>query len=100
MKYATWNLVFTDGLGTGPEEAAFLEGVSIRAIWSDGNPESGSTILGKFEGSVSGLEQWNFTEISREEAELLVLSNHIDSPARPEIGLAAWTEESALSTLD
>lgn len=100
MKYATWNLVFTDGLGTGPEETAFLGGVSLRAVWTNGNPETGSTILGKYEGNPSGLEQWNFTEISREEAESLVLSNHVDSTARPEIGLAAWTEESALATLD
>jgi hypothetical protein len=100
MKYATWNLIFTDELGTGPEETAFLDGVSLHAVWTNGNPENGSTILGKYEGTPSGLEQWNFTEISREEAELLVLSNHIDSAARPEIGLAAWTQESALSTLD
>lgn len=100
MKYATWNLHFTDNLGTGPEETALASGVPLAAVWSSGNPEDGADILGKFDGTLSGLETWNFTEISRAEAEALVLSNHTDRPQNSEAGLEEWTAEKAIATLD
>lgn len=100
MKYATWNLNFVDNVGTGPEDAALSNGVTLLAVWASGNPEDGATILGKFEGTLSGLETWNFTEITRSEAETLVVSNHVDRPQNSEAGLEEWTVEMAIATLD
>jgi len=100
MKYATWNLHFTDNAGTGPEGTALADGIALIPVWADGNPEEGATILGKFTGNVSGLELWNFTEISRSEAEALVVSNHVDRPQNSEAGLEEWTVEMAIATLD
>lgn len=100
MKYATWNLKFINNIGTGPEETALSNGVVLSAVWADGSPETGATILGKFEGTLTNLEAWNFTEISRSEAETLILSNHMDRPADTQAGLEEWTTEKAIATLD
>jgi len=71
MKYATWNLDFTDpNYGTGPEEEIFNKGGKLEGAWSNGQVENGATILGYLFGetNIDNLEKWNFKIISKEEA--------------------------------
>jgi hypothetical protein len=76
MKFVTWNLrPIADGYLDGPEETIVQRGGSAIAIWIDGSPENGASILGKVSGDTSGLEEWNVTEISKSEAEAFIEQN-------------------------
>jgi hypothetical protein len=71
MKYATWNLNFTDpNYGTGPEERIAAQGFSAEGSWISGIAEAEGTILGYVTGTpvASALADWNYTEVTQEEA--------------------------------
>ena len=68
MKYATWKLVFNDSdYGTGPEDTAAKAGFKVFGGVLKGSPTEG-TILGYFEGEPSGLEEWDFQEVTADYA--------------------------------
>lgn len=69
MKYATWNLNFTDpNYGTGPEQAIADQGFRAEAAWSNGPVETGATILGYVYGEPTDLAIWNYQELTQDEA--------------------------------
>ena len=71
MKYATWNLNFTNPeYGTGPETTIAQQGYSAEPSWTNGIVENGATILGYISGepTAEALQDWNFTYITQEEA--------------------------------
>lgn len=76
MSYATWNLrIIDDTQLDGPESTIVERGGSAQSIWSNGQVETGATILGKVSGDLSNLSLWNFLVISREEAETFIGNN-------------------------
>jgi hypothetical protein len=78
MKFALWNLrVISDGYLDGPESTIVERGGSAVAIWTSGASENGASILGKVSGDLSGLEEWNFFEVSRQQAEEFIEQNFI-----------------------
>jgi hypothetical protein len=82
MKYATWELDFTDpNYGTGPEEKIVELGFKATGAWVNGTVENGATILGYVYGEPSETEltTWNFTYLTQEEA--LDFCKAIDSKA-------------------
>lgn len=68
MKYATWKLHFENGYFTGPEKKISDLGGSAEAAYSNGDITDGATILGYFDGEVTGLEKWEFAEINQSQA--------------------------------
>lgn len=71
MNYALWNLNFTDpNYGTGPENKISELGFGAEGAWSDGQVESGSTIMGYVTEpqNESELADWNFRNITQQEA--------------------------------
>jgi hypothetical protein len=80
MKYATWILDFTNpDYGTGPEASIVAQGGTANGGVASGNIVEGAEILGYFTGEPTGLETWNFTELTQEEALAFVVA--IDSSA-------------------
>lgn len=82
MNYATWKLNFTDpNYGTGPEEAIANLGFGAEGAWSNGQVETGATILGYVTEPVdeSELTTWEVRNIS--EAEALAFCQAIDPEA-------------------
>lgn len=80
MKYATWNLSFQNAIyGTGPEQSIAEQGFQASAGWSMGEVSEGAKVLGYFTGSPTGLDEWNFTEITQDQA--LEFAKAIDSTA-------------------
>jgi hypothetical protein len=76
VTYATWNLrVVDDTQLDGPESIIIERGGSAESIWSNGQVETGATILGKVSGDISNLDLWNLTEVSRQEAESFIEAN-------------------------
>lgn len=75
MKYATWILNFeSPSYGTGPEASIVEQGGSAEASFPEGDTTKGARILGYFSGEPTGLEAWNFTEITQQEALDFVLA--------------------------
>ena len=75
MKYATWKLNFTDpNYGTGPEESIVQQGGTVEASFAEGEVANGARVLGYFSGNPTGLESWDFTEITQQEALEFVLA--------------------------
>lgn len=75
MKYAKWVLNFNDPQhGTGPEEKIVLQGFSASAAFSNGDITDGGEILGYFTGEPTGLEKWQFTELTEQQALDFVLA--------------------------
>jgi hypothetical protein len=80
MKYATWKLDFTNALyGIGPEDSIANQGGSAEASWVAGQAHQGGTILGYFIGSPLDLENFEFTEITSEDA--LAFAQQINATA-------------------
>lgn len=79
MRYATWNLNFDDPrYGTGPEqEIANLGGWAECAI-VNGDVTQGAIILGYFDGQVSGLDKWDFQEVTESKALAFALGLNAD----------------------
>lgn len=100
--YGTWTLKFdfNSNLATGPEEQIRAQGIEVAPVWSDGSPENGGLILGKLSDSPTDLEDWNFIEVSRSEAESLIESSFVYMPANEEKGMEEYTLEKALAYLD
>jgi len=75
MKYATWKLNFTDpNYGTGPEPSIVEQGGTAEGGIPDGDITKGAKILGYFTGDPIGLEAWDFTELTQQEALDFVLA--------------------------
>jgi hypothetical protein len=75
MKYATWKLNFTDpSYGTGPETFIVEQGGSAEGAFSAGDVAQGAKILGFFTGQATGLDAWDFTEVTQQEALEFVLA--------------------------
>jgi fructose-1,6-bisphosphatase/sedoheptulose 1,7-bisphosphatase-like protein len=69
MRYATWKLNYTDSLyGIGPEDSIIAQGGSAEGCISDAAVELGGTILGYFTGQPTDLDNWQFQEITQQEA--------------------------------
>jgi len=80
MRYATWILDFTEPkYGTGPEQKIVAQGGTAEGSIANGDITDGGKILGYFTGEPVGLETWNFTELTQEEA--LAFVTEIDSTA-------------------
>ena len=80
MKYATWILDFTNPeYGTGPEQEIVNQNGTAEGAIANGDITDGAEILGYFTGEPTGLEAWNFTELTQEEA--LAFVTAIDSTA-------------------
>jgi hypothetical protein len=76
MKYAIWKLrPILDNQLDGPEETIVQRGGLAVAIWTDGSPESGASILGKVSGDISALGEWNVTEVSKSDAVAFIQQN-------------------------
>lgn len=74
--FATWKLKPIDENHLdGPEHVIVERGGSALPIWTNGAVESGATILGKVDGDLTGLDAWNFTEVTRTEAEAFITAN-------------------------
>ena len=75
MKYATWVLNFDDPkYGTGCESTIAEQGGTAEASFAEGDITNGARILGYFTGEPTGLEAWQFTEITQQEALDFVLA--------------------------
>jgi hypothetical protein len=75
MKYATWILNFSSSNeGTGPEASIAKQGFSAEGIYSNGDITNGGKIFGYFTGTPSNLQEWNFVELSQEQALDFVLA--------------------------
>jgi hypothetical protein len=75
MKYATWILNFDDpNYGTGPEPFIVEQGNSAEGSFAEGDITKGARILGYFTGEPTGLEAWDFTELTEQEALDFVLA--------------------------
>jgi hypothetical protein len=75
MKYATWVLSFEDpNYGTGPEASIIEQGGTAQSAHAEGEVSEGARILGYFTGDPTGLEMWQFTELSQQEALDFVLN--------------------------
>lgn len=78
MRYATWQLHFENTrYGTGPEALAYASNATIEGAHLLGQAKGG-TIVGYFEGldSFDELSQWNFQEVTSQEALDLVLTTY------------------------
>ncbi len=76
MRYATWNLRNTEnGYLDGPESTIVEQGGYAQAIWANGQVENGATILGKVDGDLNNVSEWNFIEISKTDAETFIANN-------------------------
>ena len=69
MKYATWKLNFTNHeYGTGPEPEIVANGGTAEGAWVYGDITDGGTILGYFTGDAPDLSNWQFAEVTQEDA--------------------------------
>lgn len=75
MKYATWIINFENPkYGSGPEQSLVDNGGWARGVYAEGDIVAGARILGYFDGVATGLEKWNFTELTQQEALDFVLA--------------------------
>ena len=75
MKYATWELNFTDPkYGTGPEDSVNAQGGTAEGAYSSGEITAGGKILGYFTGDPKNLSAWNFTKLTQQKALDFVLA--------------------------
>lgn len=77
--FVTWKLDFVDGYGFGPEAEILNRGGKIQVLMSESSIENGGRILGKIDGDISNLEQFDLVEISDVQAEAFVRANFIES---------------------
>jgi len=75
MKYATWKLNFDDpNYGTGPERVIVEQGGTAEGSFAEGDITKGARVLGYFTGEPTGVQAWEFTEITQQEALDFVLA--------------------------
>lgn len=80
MKYATWKLNFSDpSYGTGPEVEIATQGGTAEGAYTSSEGSAQSTIMGYFTGSPTGLDAWEFQEVSQAEALAFVKETYEDA---------------------
>jgi hypothetical protein len=98
MNYATWKLRAVDeSYLDGPESVIVEKGGTAKAIYASGDVTKNGIVLGLVSGDVSGLDDWNFTTLSRAEAEAFIEANFVEPQ---ESDARQVTLQDALKSLD